>query len=462
MSPTVRSVVRTNYRSFVLFVRTFCDRVWGMTSVEALAAIAERIDACPVPDVLAGMDRCPCGYGALAVCDHAGGVDRPGRRSDGGGSAYFARRAGAGRRGLVVSDTGIAVAVGKAPVTGGRVRQYGSDAERARAWRERQKARRSEIVDTGGDAFTPVLAEASLAVLLDRLGEVGRAHESAVGELIGRVEDAIGALADPEAVAEALAGAKAEAARQVAEAEERAVRAGQAKAAAETAARDALRARAEADEAANGAWERTEALEAELAVVREDLEAAKSEAAGQASRHQAQLEALGVAQREQLAEQQRRAEEQMAVAAAETAAALSAVRDTARVAVAEANAGRDRAEGVASELRAELSAAKQAADAALSAARSEALAARELLGEQLAARYQAQLEAARAKADAEVTRAQARAEGAQELAESRAGEVTRLVTQIDELRADLSRARYDIDSYLSQLRTIQPASVPDQ
>jgi hypothetical protein len=154
-----------------------------------------------------------------------------------------------------MSDIAQGTPVGQMPVTGGRERRYANDAERARAWRERQKARRIDALEGGGrDTVTPELAEASLAVLLDRLGEVGRAHEATVGELASRVEDAIGALADPEALAEALAGARAEAARQVAEAEERAIRASQAKAAAEAVSREAAQARTDAEEAANGAW----------------------------------------------------------------------------------------------------------------------------------------------------------------------------------------------------------------
>jgi hypothetical protein len=46
-----------------------------------------------------------------------------------------------------------------------------------------------------------VLAEASLGVLLARLTEVGRAHEAAMGELASRVEDGVGALVDPDALA---------------------------------------------------------------------------------------------------------------------------------------------------------------------------------------------------------------------------------------------------------------------
>ncbi|MDA8367723.1 MAG: hypothetical protein M0Z62_12325, partial [Actinomycetota bacterium] len=41
----------------------------------------------------------------------------------------------------------------------------------------------------------------------------------------------------------------------------------------------------------------------------------------------------------------------------------------------------------------------------------------------------------------EVARAQARAEGAAELAQARAAELARLVAQVEDLRAELARAR---------------------
>ena len=324
--------------------------------------------------------------------------------------------------------------VGQVPVTGGRQRRYASDAERARAWRERQKARRTDPREAGGDAVTPLLAEASLSVLLERLGEVGRAHEATVGELAGRVEDAIAALADPEAVAEALEAARAEAACQVAEADERAVRASQARAAAEATARDAASARIEAEEAANGAWERTETLEAELSALGYDLEMSKADATEQGRLHAEELEALRAAHIEQLAEQRRRSDSD-----------LASVRQAAQEALQDANAGRDRAEGMAAELRVELEAARQATDAALVAAQAEAAAARAELADQLAGRYQAELEAAAAKAHTEITRAQLRSESARELAENRASEVSRLVAQVDDLRAELRQARQDGD-----------------
>lgn len=35
---------------------------------QALAAVAERLHPCPIPDVLAGEDLCPCGDGASWPC----------------------------------------------------------------------------------------------------------------------------------------------------------------------------------------------------------------------------------------------------------------------------------------------------------------------------------------------------------------------------------------------------------
>ena len=108
--------------------------------------------------------------------------------------------------------------VGQRPSTGGWVKQYPDAAERARAWRARRKARQGEAASEAPPT-TPALAEASLAVTLDRLKELLSAHQSAVESEVARVEDAIAALSDPEAVADELATARAETARQLAEAQ---------------------------------------------------------------------------------------------------------------------------------------------------------------------------------------------------------------------------------------------------
>lgn len=321
--------------------------------------------------------------------------------------------------------------VGQIPVTGGRERRYASDAERARAWRERQKERRGRTVDpSAGEAVSPVLAEATLSVLLGRFAEVGRSHEVALGELVGRVEDAINALGDPELVAEALAGGRAEAARQVAEAEERAVRAAQAKTVAEAAAREAFQDRSDAEEAANAAWERAESLEAELAALRQELETTREDAAREAERHSEDLDALRAEHVQWLGELQQRAE-----------AEIAEVREGARTTVEEANAARGRAEGIAAQLRVELDAARRAADETVATIRGEAAAARAELAEQLASRHEAESVAARARVEAEIARAQAKADSAREMADSRAAEVERLVAQVEDLRAELRRSR---------------------
>jgi DNA repair exonuclease SbcCD ATPase subunit len=332
-----------------------------------------------------------------------------------------------------MSNTDPETPVGQIPVTGGRERRYANDAERARAWRERQKERRGSSYDDGAtEAVSPVLAEASLSVLLERLTEVGRAHEATVGELMGRIEEAISALADPEAVAEALAGGRAEAARQVAEAEERAIRSSQAKTAAEATAREAVQDRTEAEEAANAAWERAESLESELTAIRQELTLSRENAAQEARRHSDEIEALRTAHVEQLNEERHQHE-----------LAISEVREAARGAVEEASASRDRAEGTVAELRAELVAARRTADETAAAIRSEAAAARAELADQLAGRYTAEGEAARAKAEAEIARAQAHADSAREIAENRASEIERLVAQVEDLRTDLRRSRRD-------------------
>jgi hypothetical protein len=85
--------------------------------------------------------------------------------------------------------------------------------------------------------------------------------------------------------------------------------------------------------------------------------------------------------------------------------------------------------------------ARQSAEAALATARMEAAAAHDQLAEQLAGRYEAERAAAQAEAHAQITRAQVRAESAQELAENRAGEISRLVAQTEDLRTDLRRVR---------------------
>jgi chromosome segregation ATPase len=233
-----------------------------------------------------------------------------------------------------------------------------------------------------------MLAEASLSLSLERIQKLLGAHEVSLAAEVARVEDAIAALADPEAVAEEIATARAETARQVAEASEVAARANQARTVAEAAARQAAQERADAEDAANAAWELVEALETEAAQLRADLDASE-------------------------------------------------------VAMAESKAAQAQAEVVAEGLRAELGELRATHgdelrrlaadhDAALAAARREA-------AERLRAQHGAELEKVRARAEVAVARAEARAEGAIELAAARAGEVERLVVQVHDLRAGVGR-----------------------
>ena len=90
--------------------------------------------------------------------------------------------------------------IGQAPATGGRAKQYSDDVERSRAWRARQKERQAPGRSVPA---SPQLAPASLSVSLERLGELVRSHQEAIRAEVTRVEEAIGVLSDPAAVAEA-------------------------------------------------------------------------------------------------------------------------------------------------------------------------------------------------------------------------------------------------------------------
>lgn len=314
--------------------------------------------------------------------------------------------------------------------TGGRVRQYASDADRARAWRERQKSQRT----TPAPAATPELAIAGLQLTLERLEVLVREHRDALGGEVARVQEAISVLADPAAVSDTLEAGRAEAARQVAEAHEQLARERQARTSAEHAARQADEDRSEAEAAARTAWERVEALEADLEVTRADLARTKLEATEAATAHEESLERLRTQATEELARATASAEK----AAAEAEAAAGA-------ALAEAQAATARAEGVATEARTELAARQAAHDQAVAALQAEHGRAlerqRDEVTETLSARQAAESGELRARLEGEVARAQARAEGAAQLAEARSGEVERLVTQVEDLRGELARQR---------------------
>src|SRR5580704_17437297 len=94
--------------------------------------------------------------------------------------------------------------IGERPATGGWVRQYATGAERARAWRERQRERQTSA-QSGSIQVPALLAEASLAATVDRLSDLLAAHRSGIDEMVARVEDAVAVLGDPEVVADELA-----------------------------------------------------------------------------------------------------------------------------------------------------------------------------------------------------------------------------------------------------------------
>jgi hypothetical protein len=324
--------------------------------------------------------------------------------------------------------------VGERPSTGGRVRQFNSDAERARAWREAQKQRRMEAP---GAAVPPGLAEATLSSVLERLSEVFAANHVNTGHLVVQVEEAIAALADPEAVAEEMETVRAETARQVAEAQERLARAQQAKAGAEHAARDA-------ENAANAAWEQAEALSVQLeqersarrladeaaVQARDAFEGARLEytaVVGELERAHAQaLDELAAVHGIEL-EAQRDVYEQAAgeIAArhheelAEMRVEAGRVVEAAQIQVAEAGRARARAEGVAAELREELDRSRSELErsrnefAELYASVPVRVEAAEVaVADNLAIRYRLELDATTANYEGQVGRLQAQLESA--------------------------------------------------
>jgi hypothetical protein len=288
--------------------------------------------------------------------------------------------------------------VGERPATGGRVRQFNSDAERARAWRERQRERRQE---TPGTAVPPALAEATLVSVLERLVELYSAHQATAGDLTARVEEAIAALADPEAVAEEMETVRAETARQVAESQERLARAQQAKAAAENAAR-------EAENAANAAWEQTETLAAELEQARSARR--EAEAAGAAA-----LQAQRVAYEQAGAELVAGHERTVRQVEEEAAEALQVAE--ARVTEAEARATqadyeRARAEGVTAEIRHELDRTRGELTEMTESLPARLEAAQAAVAENLGIRHRLEIEAATANYEGHVGRLEAQLETA--------------------------------------------------
>ena len=348
--------------------------------------------------------------------------------------------------------------VGERPPQGGHIRQYETAAERARAWRERQ--RRPDDVPVSAS-----LAEATLGALLERLSEVLAAHHTTVGELVGRVEDAVAALADPDAVAEELAAARAETASEIAAIQDRVARAQQAKTAAETAAR-------EATDAANEAWTQLEAVQVDLEAARsavqaaetataeteavlrqaradheqlvESLRAEHAEAAAAADRaHQAQLDDLRHSHEQVVADIGARHHNDTVQLRAELDAQVEAANRLTHAAEAE----RARAEGVAAELRTDLDRSRHEHERLQASLPERIDQARAELAESLGVRHHLELDATRAAAEGHLARlrgelsgATARAEAAERLAQALEREAERFAAQPGPTAATASRA----------------------
>jgi chromosome segregation ATPase len=356
-----------------------------------------------------------------------------------------------------VSDT----PVGERPATGGRLRQYESDAERARAWRERHRGERAEV----GEAVPLMLAEASLGVVVENLRGLTTGHQEAIADLVRRVEEAIDALSDPQAIADELDAMREESRRIASEAEAQVGAANRAQRAAASAAQEAERAAEDAENAARSAWERLEALELELAAAREsesaamaEVERVRSEAdvmlGKQLADHERALADVRAEHAQAVAEMVRERETELAAVAADHEAMIGTVRSECDSAVRaalgrgeEAELERARAEGMAAQLRVdldrvqvELVEARESLSRAVDAARAD-------LVETLGGRHRAELDGLVARhegrvagMEGELRAAQVLAEAARERAELYRGELERLTRPNEGASAPAKRA----------------------
>jgi DNA repair exonuclease SbcCD ATPase subunit len=186
------------------------------------------------------------------------------------------------------------VPIGERPPQGGRVKRYEDAATRAKAWRERRKAGQEGAADEAPlrTDVPPDLAAATLAALLD---EIRRATEERVhldGVLALRIEDAVAAIADPEAVGAALDAARANAQEVVAAAEARATSAEQRRVTAEAAQRAAEAQAAEASAVTDELDQANEALEGAIAQLREELAAEQAARVADSELHRSGLDEM--------------------------------------------------------------------------------------------------------------------------------------------------------------------------
>lgn len=171
------------------------------------------------------------------------------------------------------------VRVGERPPHGGRTKLYATNAERAKANRQRKQAEQF-MPDTSD--ITPESAVTALAVVLERLPVITWAFAE-------RIEAACAMVADPEAVAALLAANVASCDEAVAVANAQAASADQRRVEAEAAVRVAQEAAEEATAHAAALADALREAEAETVGLREELEASQEARVNAASAYEADL-----------------------------------------------------------------------------------------------------------------------------------------------------------------------------
>lgn len=172
---------------------------------------------------------------------------------------------------------------------GGRPRQYDNAAERARAWRERRRG--DAPADPDAEPVPPELAPSALARVLEQLDALTIRHRDEYAALAARVEAAVAAISDPDAVAATLDACRTAAQETAAIAEARAADADRRRVQAEHDAEAARAAAAEAIEAADALDGRLREVEAWAEAAKDGWEAEQAGRAVDARRHAEELEA---------------------------------------------------------------------------------------------------------------------------------------------------------------------------
>lgn len=362
--------------------------------------------------------------------------------------------------------------IGQSPASGGRVKRYATAAERAKAYRERQR----ELVSIAkGSAVAPNVdddvserPEAAITTLAHAIGELRRLAE--LQDHFGtRIEEAVARVGDPARVDAALEATKTHALRQVAEAQSTAA---EYRVAAHEARADRAEMASERDAAledAAAALDRlteTEATAQWLVAEARYFASLDVEAAERA--RTAAEEARRLAEDARLATERATAEENASIRA-ECAAAIETAKDEAQeqVRVVEADA-RQRVDAAEGRARAEVEEIRAAAEervaTAEAATRTASVATTRAETEAETARARVSVveqELAAARAELTEVRAEARTE-ARALRE----EITRERSAAREERErretahteELARVRHDADERVRTLQTALAAS----